>query len=463
MTENDARAVLLVRAFEEAGDNPQWTADDRAWATRAAQQALGEDARHERFVVERARLALQRLAPRDAHVRRALQHRLWSPITVLLALVLAIALGLATDSLVAGSYFNLLSPAYWGLIAWNLLLYVALALAALRQRRAGPWRRALGRGLQRWSRRMSRRGPLAGFAQRWAEVSGGLSAHRAAVLLHVMAAGLALGLIAGLFLRGLVFDYRAGWATTLLEPPAVRQALAVGLAPATAVLGQPLPEGAAFEALRVTPTQPASASAAPWIYTMALNLALLVVAPRILLAAVSAVQARWRAARFVLPLEAPYFQRLQPTRVPRGVWVLPHAEAPSPAAVLGLRTLLTRLWGEQLPLQVAPPLPYGDEEQPPLPPESSRPVVWVDLVATPEPDVQGRLLGALAQQGRPAMLLLADEGPFVQRFGPGDRLAQRRAAWRALADAAEVPFVAVDLSAPDAAAGETALRAALDA
>ena len=38
MNEQQARQVLLLQAFESMPDgDPQWTADDRRWATRAAQ------------------------------------------------------------------------------------------------------------------------------------------------------------------------------------------------------------------------------------------------------------------------------------------------------------------------------------------------------------------------------------------------------------------------------------------
>ena len=52
--------------------------------------------------------------------------------------------------------------------------------------------------------------------------SGGLSMLRAETLLHAGAAALALGLIAGLYARGLVLDYRVAWESTLLDRPTPR-------------------------------------------------------------------------------------------------------------------------------------------------------------------------------------------------------------------------------------------------
>jgi hypothetical protein len=465
MNESQAREVLLLQAFESVpDDHPQWTVDDRRWASRAAAQAVGAGAPREAFVVERARLAMQRLAPREPAVRRLLAGAPLPP-AALAGAVLGVGalVGLATDQLVAGDYFNLLSLPFWGLLAWNLAVYAWLAVAALRGGAAGPGRRAAARAWRAWrisTDRIARASPLAGFGARWAEASAGLGLSRAAVVLHLAAAGIALGLVGGMLLRGLVLDYRAGWATTLLEPATVHAVLSAALAPAFALSGSGAPAVAAFEALRVVPGRPADASAAPWMLWMSLQLAIVVIVPRLLLAAAAAWRARRRARALPLSLTGPYFDRLQPPAAPQILWVLPHAQAPDAQAVLGLRGLLATVWGESPALQVAPPLPYGDEEQPPVPPPGALPIVLVDLAATPEPDVHGRLLAALAGAGR-TPLLLADEGGFVRRFGRGARLAERSAAWRALAQQSDAGFVAADLGAPDAAAGESALRQAL--
>lgn len=468
MNEQQARQVLLLQAFESVPDgHPQWTVDDRRWATRAAQQALGDDAPRERFVAERARLAMQRLAPRDETVRRILARPASVASAAGIALLAGALLGLASDTLVAGDYFNLLSPLFWGLLAWNIAVYLWIAVSALRGGAPGPWRRVIAAALQRWARRAGRASVLAGFGARWAALSAPLNASRAALLLHLAAAGTGIGLVAGLLLRGLVLDYRAGWATTLLDSSTVHAALAAALAPAFALLSAIAaatpPDAAGFAALRVTPMQPASATAAPWLLWMAAQIVLVVVLPRLALAGYAATRARWQAARMPLDLSQPYFERLQPAAAARGAWVLPHAAPPEPQAVLGLQRLLAAAWGESMPLQVAQLLPYGDEDAPPAPPAGARAIVLVDLAATPEPDVHARLLAALRRAAPGAApLLLADEGGFVRRFGRGARLDERRAAWRALARDAQAGFVGADLAAAGAA-DEAALREALEA
>jgi hypothetical protein len=453
MTEDQARAVLLLQALEAQPPGALWTAEDRDWATRAAAQDLPADAPRDARLAERARLAMQRLAPRDRQLQRLLDTPGWRPAWAAGAAALGLVAGLASDALVAGRHFNLLSPLFWGLLGWNLLLYAALGAQAVRRApAAGGLRARLGRWLQRATRAS---GLPAAFAARWAEAAAPLFQARAALLLHAAAGALALGLILGLGLRGLVFDYRAGWASTLLAPETVRQALAWGLQPALALSGGALPAGAAFEALRVTPATPAAASAAPWIGWMALQLLLWVVLPRAVLAWLAARRAVRLAAAFPLDTSAPVFARwlLQPQRA---LWVLPHGAAPSSAAAAGLRAMLAAGFGAGVPVQWSEPLPWGEEEQPPVPPPGARAVLLVDLAATPEAEVQGRLLQALAAADP---LVVADHAGFVRRFGRGERLAQREAAWRALVGAQ--PFVSVALDAPDPAAAAQALQRAL--
>jgi hypothetical protein len=164
------------------------------------------------------------------------------------------------------------------------------------------------------------------------------------------------------------------------------------------------------------PGQAASASAAPWIVLMVAQLAAWVILPRLLLTAL----ALRRGA------EPPATTRF---------WVLPLGIAPEARVVAGLQALLARRFGAGSQLQVAAPLAWGDEDRPPAVPSGARAVLLVDLATTPEAEVHGRLLQALAA-ARP--LVVADEAGFVQRFGRGERLAQRLAAWRALAGAVDM-------------------------
>ncbi len=442
MNEAQARAVVLLQSFESGAETPLWTEDDRRWATRAARQDEG-GADFERFVAARAQHAMQRLLPRDAGARRWLQRRGGGAGVLSAAFGLALVAGALADHLGAPSRVDLLAPWVWALVAWNLAVYAWLLLphggGGLRGRLVARWLEGGSDGARLWVRAAA---PVAG--------------HRATVLLHAAAAGLALGLVAGMYLRGLVLDYRAGWQSTFLDPGAVQALLGVLLAPARALTGLPLPDVAP---LRVGPGQAASASAAPWIHLYAATLALFVIVPRALLALVAAARA-WRLARrFPLAMEGAYFDRLraQQGQGAMAVQVWPHGQAPTPQATLGLRTLLTAAFGDEVALRFAPAVAPGDEERV-QPAPGAWQLLLCDLASTPEAEAQGRLLAALA--GRPR-LVVCDEAGFARRFAHlPERVAERRAAWQRWAGEQGVPLVAVDLEGHDFAAAAQALQRA---
>jgi len=348
MTENEARQVLLLQAREAAGSDASWTAEDRAWATRQALAAVGESAAPGRFVAARAAIALQRLLARDAAARRWLERRAWHPAWVVLALLLGFFGGLVVDQLGPPQRVNLLAPPVWAVVGWNLLVYAALLLPLPSLH--------LPQALARWGTRAS------GPAALWTEQAMPLSLARATLLLHSAAAALALGLIVGLYLRGLVLDYRAGWQSTFLDAAAVQSLLGWLLAPASFVTGIALPD---VTPLRVLPEQAATASAAPWIHLYATTMALFVVLPRLLLAAAAAGRSRTLARDFPLPLDTPYFAALHPLMRPgqrrdlRLLWAAPPGVAVTllghtVADLTAPLTLLRSEVGDELQLHPAP-------------------------------------------------------------------------------------------------------------
>ncbi len=473
LSEADARRVLLVQAFETGpADNPQWTPEDRAWATRLARETTPAGAPPERFLVERARHALQRLAPRDAGVVRALAQRGWRSGWLLAALLIGLLAGVAVDAIGSGQRINLLAPPVWGVIAWNALVYASLLLPLPAGARAWLVRRLAGHAGQGTA--------MARFRAAWLRTAAPLLAARAALLFHTAAAALALGLIAGLYVRGLVLDYRAGWQSTFLDATQVRAALAVLLSPAVALTGIVVPDAATLQALRVAPealpfaaaavnaNAIASTSAAPWIHLYAAMLALFVVLPRTLLAAVCAARA-WRSARrLALPAGDLVLERLlreQHTQAAR-VQVLAHGAAPSAHALACLQAVLAPALGAGLQVAVAAPTAYGDEDAAAAlatPPATTLRLALVDLAATPEDDSHGAFVRAL-RRAAPAvpLVVLADETAFRARFASiPARLNERRAAWRRWAQALDVGLVCVDLAQPDSAAAERDLQTAL--
>ena len=403
MTEQEARQVLLLQSHESpagagAGDwpssalvhghgasltpargphaahgSPLWSAEDRSWATRQAVAVVGDAAGPQRFVVARAAIALQRLLPRDPAGQRWLGRRAWQPAWVAVALVLGLLGGLAVDQLGPPQRVNLLAPAVWAVVAWNLAVYLALLLPNPLPNSLPSPLPGLRDGLARWALRGSDTVQLL-----WARHAAPLTGARLALLLHSAAAGLALGLMAGLYLRGLVLDYRAGWQSTFLDALTVQQVLDLLLKPASALSGIAVPDVAP---LRVGPGGDATATAAPWIHLLATTVALAVLMPRTLLAWRAAARARGLARDFPLPLDTPYFESLHPLMRPgltptvRLLWVplvdataaLPRlfgvdigtlqtlSSAPSSARLPTPLTLIRSDEGDELQLHPVPP------------------------------------------------------------------------------------------------------------
>ena len=105
---------------------------------------------------------------------------------------------------------------------------------------------------------------------------------------HFAAAALALGLVAGFYVRGVGLEYRAGWESTFLGPTQVRQVVRLLYGPASLLTGLALPSSpAAIEALHWRGGA-GGGPAAQWIHLMAATALIFVIVPRVLLGALPA-------------------------------------------------------------------------------------------------------------------------------------------------------------------------------
>ena len=541
MTESDLRAVLLLRAVERAPP-PGWSVDDGQRAGLEARRRLGEQAPAEAWLVQRARLGLARLGEHGVRLE-PLAHGVagWKGWAAALVLALAALMGAVGESLGGAQVINLLAPPLLALLVWNLAVYAVLIGSALRRlgRRgtsagrnttarpaspgallAGPLRRVM---LALWQRGTAAAGravspahtadlptgqPGTGrsptdalalqFGRDWLLASTPLQTARLAALLHAAAALLALGAVVSLYSRGLVLDYRAGWDSTFLGPAAVHWLLVSVLGPASALSGQALPDSAGVAGLRLATG--GGEGAARWIHLWASTLALAVLLPRSLLAALALERARSLAAHLPLPAAFDDLQRLlrSASDQPLPVAVLAYSYALDALRLAQLPRVLAAQFGPNAQLRYQA-LPMGAEDDLPrwlarlarvAGPAGAAPagtttapagatmtpagatmtpagavVALFALTATPERETHGALLQALADQlpATTPLLVMLDESGFLARFVGQDgveRRTQRRAAWSALLQASGQTACFVDLSAaaaaPDAAAADGA-------
>lgn len=474
-----AREVLLLRAYEAQNhgdqEDPLWTRADGQWATRVATETAGANASPVSFIEARAHAAMQRLAPRDEGVRRVLASPSWRWGWVAWTVLAALAIGAIVYDIGTHQRIDLLSAPVWVVVAWNLIVYVLLAVAFLRRLvgkggDGGRLRRFIGARMASKVSGISRRTPaLAHYASLWSRVSWPMTVARAGVMLHLGAAALALGLVGGMYLRGLVLDYRAGWQSTFLEAPTVHRWVSTALAPAAAVTGQAVPDEAAVTALRVTAGQDANGEAGGWIHLYAATLVLFVVLPRLLLALGSALRSEWLARRLPVNIDDPYHQRLlqQHLLSAARVRVHPHGAMPDATAALGLQRLISRVFGEKAELHLTPAAQYGNEESHVLHSALESDTVKLalfDLSATPELEAQGRFVQKLRERAPrgTSVVMMVDESAFTARFGLGERGAQRRAAWQSMAQQIGVSQpVFVNLGMIDLEGAASSLESAL--
>jgi hypothetical protein len=256
-------------------------------------------------------------------------------------------------------------------------------------------------------------------------------------------------LLAGLYLRGIVFRYDAGWDSTFLTPENVRRVVAIVYGLPSWVTGIALPTTPAeISALRWS-AGTAGVNAAPWIHLIAAALVLYVIVPRSLLAAIAGA-AEWRRRQAPWSNEMTAYARRALGATARGttaytVQVVPYACAPDPAMLDRLRLALeTRLQGNVV-LEPRATVAYGDEADAAArfllregqPYDAN--VLLLTLAATPEAENHGATLRSIRDQAErsrtaPLLVVALDESAFAGRFARDGalkhRLDERRSLWR---------------------------------
>ncbi|MEO9136662.1 MAG: DUF2868 domain-containing protein [Casimicrobiaceae bacterium] len=466
MNERTARDVVLVRAIETAdGAREIWSDSDRVWAGRAAAEMVGEGALDAAFLGHRATLVLARLAerfPKLHALSRVPSARGWlAPV----AAVTAFVIGATGVDIGPGHRINLLAPPVLALLVWNLAVYATLLIAGIAPHHRsnastqGPVRRTVVTWLRDGTRPLRKSiAPLplvaafGRFASDWSALAMPLWQQRAARLLHFCAAALAAGAIAGLYIRGIALEYRAGWQSTFLDAGDVARLLHVVLAPGSWLTAIAVP---AADHLQTIAGGSAGENAAPWIHLYAATILLIVIIPRLALAGIAWIRERRLARRFPIALEPSYFQRLLHAwrEGTAHVIALPYSFDVPAADREGLTKLMARVFQSAVEIAWEASISYGDDELPDLPASSLAGVVAVfNLSATPERENHGAFVGALAARaaGRAPLIALVDTSDFIDRFHDQPRrIADRQASWQQALQAQGIEPLFVRLGAPD--------------
>jgi hypothetical protein len=450
MNEGTARKVVLMRAIETADAKREILSDDdRLYASRSARELANWQASEgktaptlDHFLHQRADLILKRLGERTPALSSFVGRRPLMPLAAVLLPIVGFIAGAALDRIANPHRVDLLSAPLLLIVAWNLLVYLALIVWALVPSRMTGWTgRGLLRRLAAGKPALPRKLPAplaAGLTQYlgdWGTLSATLVRLRLSRTVHLAAAAFALGAIASLYARGITNEYAAGWESTFLDARQVHAILSTLFAPALTVFPLQGFSLADVQALRFV-QEPSPAGGPRWVHLYAATLFLLVVLPRVVLALIAAFRARRIAHDFPLDLGQPYFRALA-DRVgasgPAVLRVIPYSFTVDEARHKGLAGIAAMVLGEQAQLMLRPAIPYGEE-----PKESLRDVrlddadvavsaVLFNLAATPETENHGAFLDYLIRNTPRGIAVLVDESALAER---GARLDERVALWR---------------------------------
>jgi hypothetical protein len=469
MNPRELRTVLLIHSIEETDRGGEVIpladrADASRWVLREsgkleAQPTAALSPQSQAFLVKRSDRLLDRLRLRSPAVMHVLA--LAGGLTWLgrFVLVLAVAVGISLSALDGSRRINILAFPLIGLIAWNLFVYVALIVTWVRARGRAPsgfwfahfyerWIAGRIESLMRHSTRYNvpLTTGLRRFAGEWGALSQPMLFLRAKRLMHFAAALVAIGLIVGLYIRGIALRYEAGWESTFLGPQSAYALIAMLYEPASLLSGISIGSAGEISELRWTATG-GGGEAATWIHLIAITAVLYIVLPR-LLAAGAATFDLWRLARRIpLPATLLGYARALVIGVGSGTVgetasVVPYAYEPKTSSLAGLESLLGATLGANLKIQMGDPVKYGDEETVATRLAATTAtwhVILMTLASTPEVENHGAFLKAwrdwLVKNATSAPLLIViDEGPYAARMrgemALEQRLQERRKLWR---------------------------------
>ena len=355
----------------------------RRWPATQPGGSRPEREQHAWRVLEaRAGDLYARLVQRHPVVARTVMLESRAPQVTALLLVAAFLLGLGLSVLDSRVRIEIVAFPLLGLVLWNLVVYAVLLVGVLRRPpgssevdgvvREATWpvRWAWRRAATLIKRSAFYHRPLAaalrGFSDAWWPLAQPLLWRHGQRLFHAGAAVVALGLVAGFYVRGIGLEYRAGWESTFLGPGQVSAILHLMYGPAAALTGIALPaDDAAVSALHWHGGA-GGAPAAPWIHLMAATAILLVVLPRLLLALAATVGLVRAGSRLDPPAALLAYARnvlgASDVALPaEAVRVVPYAYQPGVPTVDGARKLLEAAFGAGTRVEFDAQLAYGDE------------------------------------------------------------------------------------------------------
>jgi len=452
MNRDQARSTLWVRALETADRDgvllplavrERCTAEaGPPEAPDGSEAALGPGS--EAFIVRRAALVEDEIARRHPGLHAPGAGPALGSMPLWIAGLAVLAMGILSALAWTEQPLQLLwFPLLW-LIAWNLLVYLWLAVLPLVGAGSAGFRPLVDLASRLVARLRMPRWPVEGHGDAGSAVAGRAAAQflrdwvplqapwlraRAKALLHAGALLVTLGAIFGLVVFGTGTHYRVSWESSWgVTAEGLHALLRVVLAPAARVTPESIAVMPTLDDVRSWSLQEGghAGDARDLVQLFIVAALIYVVLPRVVLWG----WARYRVARqlesfYVPPADDRYYRRL--SQAGRGggevVAVFFHGLEPTAGLRTRVREALADELGGRVTLEFMPPLAYGDEAAVGAGlaghEERERVVAVFSLAATPEEEVQGELLRQLAAHstaGREASPLVVLDAAPLERF-----------------------------------------------
>lgn len=465
MDKRSARNIIWIRAIDRHdAERSILSPEVRARAAETAEDAELEPGERQARQAGKLIEVITDEHPEMAELDARFHWPWWLSPAVLIAVFIA---GVVADTLTSSGRIDIIAFPLLGLFLWNLGIYGFLSI-----RRLVAWKKKVsGNPLSRLSAWFPRkllailpwpdfpkaegekkpgeiwRAAAGSFVTPWLKIERPIFHERLKILLHAAAIAAVAGMATNMYLKGLNFEFRAGWSSTFIqEAESLRGLLGFVFGPASWLTGIALPDAAGLRAMNWS-SNPLGENAADWIHLYAAT-ALLVVSPRLVLIGLSAFRG-WRAGRSVQleGLEAPLLGKVETTLVAteslERICIVPYNHTCASVFRDRFRKELFERSSERFQLDYLDRVNYGLEAEyaAGLDVDKLRCkslLVVFNLSSTPEEEVQGMLLDRLDQMTRRlqrhvGIEVWLDESSFSERFraeaGFGERLQQRRAAW----------------------------------
>ncbi|WP_096892572.1 DUF2868 domain-containing protein [Candidatus Scalindua japonica] len=495
MNDSAAKKVLFIKAIEEGDPAGEVLSKaDRLVATQKTQSILQRVSdkqlnnriskqSKEAFLTKRAELLFQIVGVVYPKARTDINRIQWSGwFTVLLLILLSVS-GFIANEFESGKRLNLLAFPVIGMLGWNLFVYSLKVFTQVffifRKRYSGTNQGFFLILISNISIRLLKKKCthssdktlvynrcFRNYYIEWLKLSSSIYRIHVSRVFHLCAILFALGIIGGMYLRGLTTEYYAGWESTFLETETVHNFLSIALMPAAIITEQQFPTLERVASIRWG-NGGLGENATDWIHLFAKTIFLFIIVPRCFLSVIAFIRERHLRTHFPIQYDKDsYFTKLFISKPGQRelMHIIPYSIELTDQQKDVLRSLFAQVLGWKAQVEFHRTISYGREDQfcreftfSAKDPVESLAILF-SLSSTPETEIHNAFISTLFKMVTDnnmvvQILIVVDESDFKTRFsrqkGAEEKLESRRELWRRTITSKNVKPVFVNLHNPD--------------